>query len=327
LNPQGKSERIPGTLTLEYAILEDSQDKVEELRKKIGDISRRIHDQYKQPEGKGGRVNIRKIDAQELFHEGNENAFMEQLINLAQSRGSPGSASAFPDILLLDNNLPGSPGSGKETLSEISKGRLPVDSILYSEVSDLEDPDQSNPYGRTWSTSYKDIDDIIRQAITKFYLSWTNPEYIRGLMLSRFADLDIALNGLIVELIHVGEEHKKYLTEFSLTRDGLGVTSKAKNAASVAKLLVEDGKLAEEEEKEIRRFKKNIINYAGERDDFAHNPILNLYGEGIEITAKSQENGPYSRNTVKNFSAKCTKLILDIENVKNTIKNKQSMQG
>ena len=327
MNPQGKSGRIPGTLTLEYAILEDSEDKAEELRKKMSDISGKIHEQYKQPEGKGGRVYIRGIDAQELFHEDKEENFMNQLTTLAQSSGSSGSASAFPDILLLDNNLPGSPGSGEETLSEISRRRLPVDSILYSEVSDLEYPDQSNPYGRTWSTSYKDIDDIIRQAITKFYLFWTNPEYIRGLMLSRFADLDIALNGLIVELIQVGEERKKYLTEFSLTRDGLAVTTKAKNAASVAKLLVKDGKLAEEVEKEISRFKGDIIRYAGERDDFAHNPILELYGEGIEITAKSQENKPYSRNTVKEFSANCTSSILEIEAMTDTINKKLSKQG
>jgi hypothetical protein len=327
LNPQGKSGRIPGTLTLEYAILEDSQDKAKELQKKMGVISRSIHEQYKQPEGKGGRVDIKKIDAQELFHEGNENEFLNQLTTLAQSSGSSGSASAFPDILLLDNYLRGSPGSGEETLREISRRRLPVDSILYSEVSNLEDPDQSNPYGRTWSTSYEHIDDIIRQAITKFYLSWTNPEYIRGLMLSRFADLDIALNDLIVELIQVGEEHKKYLTEFSLTRDGLDVARKAKNAASVAKLLVGDGKLAKEEEEKISRFKGDIIRYAGERDDFAHNPILKLYGEGIEITAKSQENKPYSRNTVKKFSANCTSSILEIKAMTDTINKKLSKQG
>lgn len=331
MSSEQKSEEASSSLTIEYAVLEDSPDILEDIDKDIKKVVDSVHLQFKQLNNKG-RIKVTGILPSKLFDSKVEEDFKSKLIELARSDGT----SSIPDIVVLDNNLPGNPESGKEVLEEISKMRYPLDAILYTNLSDIPDFEHSNPYGRIWTTSRDDLKPTLLAATTKFYLFWTNPEYIRGLVLSRFADLDNAWNELVVTIIHLEDEPKESLNgktkeemselgkeilrEFALTRDGLDLTRKAKNMTNVVKLLEESKIVGPEMRKDIERFSRETISYSGVRDDFAHNPITKLDGEKIDIRAKNPPDGGYNRKVMKSFFIKLTRLIIEIEQVTEKIK-------
>ncbi len=323
MNSDQKSEGTSSDLTIEYAVMEDSPDILEDINTDIMKVAESVHRQFKQLDNKG-RIKVTGILPYKLFDSKVEGEFKKKLIDLAQSDN-------IPDIVVLDNNLPGNPESGKEVLEEISRRRYPLDSVLYTNLPDLPDFEHSNPYGRIWTTSRDDLKPTLLAATTKFYLFWTNPEYIRGLALSRFADLDNAWNELVVTVIHLEDEPKEglngrtkddmrelgkqILREFTLTRNGLDLTRKAKNMTNVFKILEESKIIGPDIRGKIERFSRETIAYSGFRDDFAHNPITSLDGEKIGIHAKNPQDGGYDRKTMKSFFIKLTRLIIDIERV------------
>jgi hypothetical protein len=326
-----KSEKASASLTIEYAVLEDSPDILEDIDIDIKKVVDSVHRQFKQV-NQNGRIKVAGVIPSKLFDSTVEEDFKSKLIENAQLDESP----SIPDIVVLDNNLPGNPESGKEVLEETSKRRYPLDAVLYTNLPDIPDLEHSNPYGRIWTTSRDDLKPTLLAAATKFYLFWTNPEYIRGLVLSRFADLDIAWNELVVTIIHLEDEPKEssdgrtketirelgkeILREFALTRDGLELTRKAKNINNVAKLLEDSKIIAPEITKDIERFVRETIAYSRVRDDFAHNPITNLDGERIGIRAKDPPKGGYTRKVMKSFFIKWTRLIIELEQVTEKIK-------
>ncbi len=305
-------------LTLEYAVLENESSIQQEISAKMKGMTAPIHKQFK-PGESNGRVEIKRLEVVNVFSTDKEKELVSWLESV--SKESENGMRAFPDLVFLDNNIPGSPDSGKDALKVISEREYPLDSILYTELDDALTVDYTNQYGRNWSTPYKDIDAIARQAMTKFYLFWSNPEYVRGLVLSRFADLDIKWNHLVTRLLQVDDRREDLVKEFALTRDGLDITKKARNAEIIATLLEKSGTIDAGTIEKIRNFKKRTLDYAGVRDDFAHNPITKLYdGNKIGIQAKKAPEGGYTRNSMKNFFTKCTKLIAEIDEVTKKIK-------
>jgi hypothetical protein len=305
-------------LTLEYAVLENEPSKQTEITSKMRKMASTIHAQFR-PEVPNGRIEIKRLDAKNVYSTDNEEALVSWLESI--SKGSGDGMLAFPDLVFLDNNIPDKPDSGKDALKVISERGYPLDSILYTELNDAPTADYINPYGRNWSTPYSDITAVVSQAMTKFYLSWSNPEYVRGLVLSRFADLDIAWNDLVISLLQVNDKRGGLIREFALTRDGLDITRKAKNAVEIAKVLEGYKTIDARIRKSIESFKGKTLDYAKVRDDFAHNPITKLYdGNKIVIRAKDPPEGGYTRNAMKNFYTKCTGLIVEIEQVTSGIK-------
>jgi hypothetical protein len=313
-----------GVLKLKYAIMEDDEKSSRMIQGIVDGELGKIHLELKEAQHK--RSSVTKVEANNLFSMKEEKTFLNELQTAVGDKRYP-----YPDLVLLDNNLSGTADSGRRTLEFICSHGYPIDSILYSMVSDLGGPNLQNDYGSTWIVSRGQnpsdpyFKGPIRSALSKFYLTWTNPEYVRGLVLSRFADLDVAWNDLVVAIIKVPTVRRNHFKEFALARDGLPLSVKAKNTAKIAQLLADKGEIDEDLLKKIRNFKERTINNAELRDDFAHNPIK-LVGEDIEIRRKAIElgqQGKAHREDVKRYFVEVTKLISEIREATKQISKKR----
>ena len=317
-------------LVIRYILLEDDDKNKDEIEGIIDKIVESIYKSYK--EDSSERINITRLTTELILWAKNEE---EVLTCLSKSKDEKGSEdkNSFPDLIILDNNLPDSRESGLQTLKEISRKKYPIDCILYTNLDEAPEnaKDIVNLYGRNWLTTYDDlIESTLKYAITKFYISWSNPEYLRGMILSRFADLDLAWNELALQLLVSkqgelvseqgdSEAIKELLRIFALTRNGMGITQKAKNSVDVYNKIVCPKKSQnngpEKPSKSVEYLKNRTIDLAKTRNDFAHNSIKKIY-EGNKIMFENKIEDEYTRECVKGFLFNLSHLISEIQEFK-----------
>ncbi len=322
MSPRAAISGTRSGISLDCAILEDDSATVQEIMRKVGKIAHSINLKFKM-NGRAKPVEVSKIRPRKLFEKNDERVFVQEL--KASHHG------AFPDLVFLDNNLGGDQGTGLHAINEISKAKLPLDSILYSNVQNVVEPNQTNPYGRTWSSNYSDLEDVLESAITKFYLTWTNPEHIRGLILSRSADLDAAWNNLISSLLKLSNTKRPYFVEFALTRDGLDISRKAENASKVSKTMEIKRYVNTGWSTKIGNFKERTKKHTSTRNDFAHNLINGIGNDGrIRIrtkkttTSRVTSRDGYGREEVKKFFVDVTTLINEMNDASSKIRAGQA---
>ena len=310
-------------LVIRYILLEDDDTSKAKIEGIIDTMAQSIYKSYKEDSNK--RINIARLTTEPILWAKNEKEVLTCLSKSEHEKRIK-DKNSFPDLIILDNNLPDSIESGLQTLREISLKKYPIDCILYTNLSKAPEnaKDIVNLYGRNWLTTYDDlIDSTLKYAITKFYISWSNPEYLRGMILSRFADLDLAWNELALQLLVSkqgdSETRKELLRIFALTRNGMGITQKAKNSVDVYNEIVDQKKSQINEPKKpsksVDDLKSCTIYLAKIRNDFAHNSIKKIY-EGNKIMFENKIEDEYTRESVKGFLFNLSHLISEIQEFK-----------
>lgn len=127
---------------------------------------------------------------------------------------------SLPDLVFCDLDL-NVKGSGMEVAKRISNELYPTDVLLYSYAGVIDSSEvlPENRYGATLIANLDQIDGKISWLIWKTLLRLSDPEYTRGLILSRTADTETLLDECLFYLFRIHEEQADHF-KWDLLRGG-----------------------------------------------------------------------------------------------------------
>lgn len=132
-----------------------------------------------------------------------------------------------PDWIFCDLNLKDDE-AGEEVANAISRVRYPTDVLLYSQggvlPKDLKITE--NRYGLTLTANRDEIDATIRILTWRAAFKMSDPEYLRGLILSRATDTELLIDECLVRFFRINEDLRTHFRYSLLKSEGNGPQNK-----------------------------------------------------------------------------------------------------
>lgn len=198
--------------------------------------------------------------------------------------------NGLPDWVLCDLDL-NIEGAGKEVAKLISSELFPTDVLLYTYAGLINHPDllPEKRYGATLMANRDEIDGRISWLMWKTLVKLSDPEYIRGLLLSRATDTESLLDEYLSYIFRIREEKAESFRWELLRGEGYNWNHKYKVLESELSKDIKS-KLSEKEIKmdKIYGHLSGIFTF---RNDIVHG-----------ILRADKEGGLYNRNRSSSLS-------------------------
>ena len=188
-----------------------------------------------------------------------------------------------PDWVFCDLNL-GERDAGLEVAKIISERRYPTDLLLYTQAGILGREIESfgNRYGNVWTANRDEIEGTIDKMVWRATTKLSDPEYLRGLVLSRATDTELLIDDCVVSLFRIDDELKDHFRWGLLRNESYGPGAKYQALATYIQ------KLKEEERKtlsvDVDKVGKHITDIFKKRNLVAHGIAISDGKGGLQIS-------------------------------------------
>jgi hypothetical protein len=238
--------------------------------------------------------------------------------NLSEATNFVLKSNDLPYWLLVDSKLEGE--SGKELVDLVGKLGYPADVLYYSRAKPVPPLEGIKPprYGKVFSVHWDDIPDRISFMAQEFLLKWTDPEYIRGLVLSRAVDVEIAMDDCVLAFFKVANSREPTFRSKLLGTHGAQLFARFDVLVkAIAEVRQGNGAGITAT---YDRITKEVLDqvFKDTRDMFAHN----LLGKdpavpfSLKIIHKSGGDIPYERKTLQKYFLTCSRMLADLQRLK-----------
>jgi hypothetical protein len=232
-------------------------------------------------------------------------------------------SDSLPYWLLVDNRLEGE--SGQELVKLVEKLGYPADVLYYSRAGALPSLKRVGPprYGKVISALWDDLPARISVMAQEFLFKWTDPEYIRGLVLSRAVDVEIAMDDCILAFFKVDDTKEPTFRGKLLGTHGAELFARfdvIEKAVLEVRKPASKGGPAEGYEKITKETAGSV--FRDTRDVFAHNLLRKNPNQpfGLQITHKSGGDIPYRREALQQYFLTCSRMLADLERLEENLK-------
>ncbi len=218
-------------------------------------------------------------------------------------------STSLPDWVLVDERLEGSM-DGKQLVEELHRVGYPADVLFYSNASMAPPLDKGLilRYGRIRSTGKDSLSAYIYQMAEEFLTKWSDPEYVRGLVLSRAVDVDLAIDDCIVKFFKIEDEEKSHFTQHLLGANGVRLGAKLDIIEKAVNLLK-----SREKDQTYQDISKGKIKevFESTRNKFAHTILLKDPGNPfkIQLEYKSGSVQTVEKDDLDAYFLKCSRMI------------------
>lgn len=201
------------------------------------------------------------------------------------------SDTKLPDLIVCDLDLKDK-GAGMEVAKLISDKLYPTDVLLYTYAGIINPvgPLPENRYGATLTANIEQIEGKVTWLIWKTLLKLSDPEYTRGLILSRTTDTETLLDECLTSLFRINEEQVDYF-KWKLLRDG-DYNWKHKFDVLSSGLSNEMESMVKEKGINMEKVLRHLSGIFTFRNEIAHGLVEGDKGGGLFIKNKLSSNYP-----------------------------------
>lgn len=216
-----------------------------------------------------------------------------------------------PDWVFCDLNLKDK-NAGLDVAKIISDRRYPTDLLLYTQGGTLDNDIESfgNRYGNVWTANRDEIEGTIDKMVWRATTKLSDPEYLRGLVLSRATDTELLIDDCVASLFRIDDELKEHFRWGLLRNEGYGPGAKYESISTYINGLPEDdSKSLKVNVEKIGNHLKDII---GKRNLVAHGIAISDGKGGLHISnrlvpgnqkkGKSKDGKPYQFDMTRDQS-------------------------
>ena len=151
----------------------------------------------------------------------------------------------------------------------------------------------------------------------EFLTKWSDPEYIRGLVLSRAVDVEIAMDDCILAHFEVASSKESLFRREFLGRRGIGPFARFNVIREAMKMHAVGNPYDQVNHENVK------LIFLDTRDVFAHttldvdrdNPF------GIQLVQKVGNTELYGKQRLEMYFLKCSRIIKDLERLELEIRN------
>lgn len=206
----------------------------------------------------------------------------------------------LPTLVLCDVAL--KQRNGIEIAKDIAKRSFPTDVVVYSKGAQSEEVRVTNRYGRVFFAKDKStLDPKITACLWGIVSRWDDPEYMRGLMLSRIGDVEAELDLGLMFYFNRGKDaeaaQKRFKKEFLHASQTFTFEPKFRLMDSILKgLRGADTPICDV--KDDKYLNDTWQKLGKRRNSLAHGGVEKSEDGGIKITRRKQEDEVYSREVI-----------------------------
>lgn len=214
----------------------------------------------------------------------------------------PGSrpSKQLPTLVLCDVAL--KKRSGIEIAKEIGGRSFPTDVVIYSKGAQSQEVVITNRYGRVFfAKDTSTLDPKITACLWGIVSRWGDPEYVRGLMISRILDVEAELDQGLTYYFIRGKEaeaaRQRFRREFLHGTQSFTLDPKFTLMDSILRGLRSNGApICETKDAEdLRKVGHRLVAM---RNSLAHGGVEMSEDGGIKISRREQEDKVYSRTQI-----------------------------
>ncbi|MCL4341230.1 MAG: hypothetical protein M1431_03940 [Candidatus Thermoplasmatota archaeon] len=238
-----------------------------------------------------------------------------------------------PDWIFCDFNLR-EKNAGLEVANTISSRRYPTDILLYTQAGTINIDNELlwNRYGNVWTANRDEIEGTIDKMVWRATTKLSDPEYLRGLVLSRATDTEVLIDDCVGSLFRIDDKLKDFFKWALLRSENYGPGSKFHTVATYLNRLPED------EYKSIHVVPKQVEGHIKEifrtRNLVAHGIAISDGKGGLQIRNRltpenqkkgKQQNSPsyfpdcLPRNKIKDHLHLCYKTDKELQKLQEDI--------
>ena len=219
------------------------------------------------------------------------------------------SMEELPDWVLVDVRL-GEKEDGHMLVEKIRELGYPADVLLYTQADwAQQSPMEELRYGKLRvAGGMENIKAEISDMARDFLRKWREPEYLRGIVLSRAADMDVAMDDLIVKYFSVEGEKEAEFRECFFGKQPINLGAKLSIIEAVAGRVnwdQPDGGTGPNQEKlkigNITDMIRRLLT--GTRDPFAHSQLEpgQQQGFGVALRQKGGKKKEFQKDILQKY--------------------------
>lgn len=237
-----------------------------------------------------------------------------------------------PDWIFCDLNLK-EKNAGLEVAKTISGRRYPTDLLLYTQAGTINSDIEllGNRYGNVWTANRDEIEGTIDKMVWRATTKLSDPEYLRGLVLSRATDTELLIDDCVSSLFRIDDELKDHFKWALLRSENYGPSSKFQAVTTYLNGLPEDKRKSIHVDTE--RVAKHLTGIIRIRNLVAHGIAISDGKGGLQITnrlapenqKKGNQNNSFSnrfdlpRNDIKDHLHLCYKTDEELQELQKYI--------
>ncbi len=234
----------------------------------------------------------------------------------------------LPDLIFCDLNL-SKKGEGEKVAMRIAEQHYPTDMMLYSYGTVLgKGTEIRSRYGIVLTANEQKIKGYTEWLVWRTITKLSDPEYVRGLILSRATDTELIIDECLTDLFKVPDEHRQHFKMGVLRSEGNGPIQKYK----VLRLSMEDiglvGKVGSGEDHTLNKLldiikKRNLVAHGRAESDLRgglviQNRIDPSSSKNPDKNLDYQEKLP--RDVIKKYFYNCYKEDGELLEIRKKIK-------
>lgn len=311
MNANNKGEETnANSIPLHAMILEDRTRQGEKISSLIGESLESVSKQT------GIRYSLSKVDLMDNPEE------VYKILNQDDS---------LPDWVFCDLDLK-VVGAGKEVAERISNELYPTDVLLYTYAGMISNPDPlpKNRYGATLMANKDQIEGKVVWLMWRTLVKLSDPEYTRGLLLSRAADTESLLDECLSYLFRI-QESQTVSFKWGLLR-GEGYNWRHKFDVLSSGLSSDAKNKLEEKGIKMVRVSGHLNGIFQFRNDIAHGIVKGDQGGGLFLKNRISSNNTAdsdqfhkTRDQIKKQLCLCHNTERDISSILSILKEDVNM--
>ncbi|MDG6953939.1 MAG: hypothetical protein JRN33_03005 [Nitrososphaerota archaeon] len=291
------SGRVQALVKFDYLILDNSPSSRTSIK---GRLERTIS-------AAGVRIGLKSGEA--LVNCIKESEDIEEAASYIEESG------LLPDLLLVDENLAGGE-RGTSLVKQVVEMGYPAEMLLFSQTPQAPQA-KGLPeirYGTLEVAGQGSIDGRMDIMASRLLTKWNEPEYLRGLVLSRAVDVELAIDECITSYMAIMPEKVAEFNRSFLGSDGIETAKKFRLILSIL-----DGMRKKGTKKMPATLqsltKENANRVFGEvRNNFAHNLLERNNQSRFKVVLKTKGGAiRFSKRDLQDYFLKCSLMRRDLE--------------
>jgi hypothetical protein len=302
MNSQGR--RVQALVNLDYLLLDNSKDSRDRMNARISVAIDSV----------GKRMGLKPGQATATC--------LKEAVEVAEASTFVKDSGMLPDMLVIDQNLTNGQ-QGASFVKQVVEMGYPAEILLFSQAAQA--PQKGGlpqvRYGNLEVAGQGEIDGKIDFMISRLLTKWGDPEYLRGLVLSRAVDVELAMDDCVVSHMKIVKVRTEEFRSRFLGSDGLDAFRKAKLVVSAV-----PKKKGQTTPNYPSLNEANMtLVFQDIRNKFAHNIVVPDEQSRFAVVLKMKTGATfrYGKKQLQDYFLKCSLMRRDIISLDSVLKPKR----
>ena len=305
MTTQGR--RVQALINLDYLLLDNSKDSRDRMNSRIS-------------------ASVDSVSTRMGLESGQATATcVKEAVDAADASAFIKESGILPDMLVIDQNLTGGE-QGASFVRQVVEVGYPAEILLFSQAARAPQR-RGMPqvrYGTLEVAGQGEIEGKIDFMVTRLLTKWGDPEYLRGLVLSRAVDVELAMDGCVITHMKIAKDKTDEFRSEFLGSDGLDAFKKAKLVVSTLEGVAKSRRAGAGPSFPTLNGKNLEFVFQDVRNKFAHNEILPDENSRFIVVLKMKTGGKfrYGKKQLQDYFLKCSLMRREIESLDGELKPK-----